>query len=1101
MQRALTHKKQASGNHASHLFFSKASFSRESVPFFSAGNSSPIINAQPDRDVNHMQDPEAIQPQEHETNPEATQYFDGGAPLPPPESNSSPIIQTKLTVSKSNDQFEQEAERVADQVMQVPNSSIEPQGEAKKDDMVHRKATSVQATTLNQEQRELEVPPIVHEVLRSPGQPLELPTRAFMEPRFGNNFSQVRIHTDTRAAEAASAINARAFTQGRNVVFAAGEYDPGSAHGRNLLAHELAHFVQASGDVRLDPNRKLETASRGYPAQHYPGSRPTYRAGRPMIWRAVPRPAARRTATQIFGDPTVAPPVAGMTLAQFNDYTQEQADWFVEPTLAAGTNRDDLWRLLLLIEEGPHILSGIGNLQVSDLRAVATADWVPLRTFCRGTHSSSHTVRIFPPFPALPDRIALGRTLVEIEAVIPPAVLEVTVSQAQLLQVQTQVLLPILRTYWGDFQPHIEQTFTPTPGASAPEFDRVLTFLNALGAGGLMPLAPLRGANPNERWVRNLHRFPLPMLLRLVANLSDTSGTKRLILVLHTGHDAPGSFQLSANLFSDLVLLSPNNLVLMIEGATSLAAITTRIPTITSTWGQNVGGTRRISQVLIAGHGSAQTTGMAGTGAPQVAGGSVSYPPEERLNIGGSPAARNTTRDLLDALLQNMDPAQARILYAGCLVGSTHVAPGTSAAAIPGALAAHQSLGAFTEARATAAGIPAGRVQAARASVALSAATSLFNPVTGELSLTYPFDPNAFGSASTYASTGREPAGVLHAAVEVGAVNRVTAETLLRTRLAMPAVAGGWYDTITRLLVGLALPPLVAPPSGVDLQRVNELANIAFIPFLAFWPQFNIVAARFTNRLNPQPFAASIYAGVAATAHYTTPTAHHTERMRIIVDQGWLALSGAAQAPTLLAGILATGLPGSAFEAFLDLTVVGAQAAALLPLVGVPTAEQIRLALAWFSRDNTNAHVRSFLSAQVLHAANAPAVFTPAVSTEITAAGRTDREVLAALGFAPTATAATPVSGGAGQPLANLALPGSATNTLLLTGRPYAASVTSVPNTIVRNGPSLTSHQGIMALVSGATVHVMGFTGGWAAVDVWGRLGFIHQSDLSPPSP
>jgi len=317
----------------------------------------------------------------------------------------------------------------------------------------------------------------------------------------------------------------------------------------------------------------------------------------------------------------------------------------------------------------------------------------------------------------------------------------------------------------------------------------------------------------------------------------------------------------------------------------------------------------------------------------------------------------------------------------------------------------------------------------------------------------------------------------------------------------MPAVAGGWYDTITRLLVGLALPPLVAPPSGVDLQRVNELANIAFIPFLVLWPQFNIVAAHFTNRLNPQPFAASIYAGVAPTVQYTTPTAHHTERMRIIVDQGWLALSGAAQVPTLLAGILATGLSASAFETFLDITVVGAQAAALLPLVGVPTVEQIRLALAWFSRDNTNAHVRSFLSAQVLHVANVPAAFTPAVSTEITAAGQTDQEVLVALGFAPTATAAPPVSGGAGQPLANLALPGSATNTLLLTGRPYAALVKAVPNTIVRNGPSLTSHQGIMSLGNGATVRVMGFTGDWAAVDVWGRVGFIHQNDLSPPSP
>ncbi|MFN2168714.1 MAG: hypothetical protein ACK2U9_20970, partial [Anaerolineae bacterium] len=360
-----------------------------------------------------------------------------------------------------------------------------------------------------------------------------------------------------------------------------------------------------------------------------------------------------------------------------------------------------------------------------------------------------------------------------------------------------------------------------------------------------------------------------------------------------------------------------------------------------------------------------------------------------------------------------MEPTAARILYAGCLVGSTHVPAGTPAANIPAALASHQSLGAYTQARATAAGIPAGRVQAARASVALGSATSLFAPATGQLALNYPFDPNAFGSASTYASTGREPEGVLRAAVEVGATSLTTAETLLRARLAM-AATGGWYDTITRMLVGLALPAVSG--SGVNLQRVNELANAAEIPFLVHWPQFNIVAAHFVNRLNPQPFAAAVYTGLSGTVWYTGPAAHHTERMRIIVDQGWLALAGAPRAATLLAGILATALHANQFEAFLDTTVLGAQAAALLPLGGAPTVPQIRLALAWFARQSGNAHVRSFLSAQVLHPPNAPAAFTAAVRTEITAAGRTEREVLDQLGFAPTSVAPPTGGGGAPQP-------------------------------------------------------------------------------------
>jgi Domain of unknown function (DUF4157) len=88
------------------------------------------------------------------------------------------------------------------------------------------------------------VPPIVHEVLRSPGQALDAGTRAFMEPRFGFDFSGVRVHTDGRAAVSARAVNAVAYTVGRDVVFGEGMYAPGTSEGKRLLAHELTHVVQ-----------------------------------------------------------------------------------------------------------------------------------------------------------------------------------------------------------------------------------------------------------------------------------------------------------------------------------------------------------------------------------------------------------------------------------------------------------------------------------------------------------------------------------------------------------------------------------------------------------------------------------------------------------------------------------------------------------------------------------------------------------------------------------------------------------------------------------------------------------------------------------------
>jgi hypothetical protein len=88
------------------------------------------------------------------------------------------------------------------------------------------------------------VPPVVHEVLRSQGQPLERNTRGFMESRLGQDFSRVRVHSDAQAGESARAVGALAYTVGHDLVFAPQQFAPKTASGRLLLAHELAHTVQ-----------------------------------------------------------------------------------------------------------------------------------------------------------------------------------------------------------------------------------------------------------------------------------------------------------------------------------------------------------------------------------------------------------------------------------------------------------------------------------------------------------------------------------------------------------------------------------------------------------------------------------------------------------------------------------------------------------------------------------------------------------------------------------------------------------------------------------------------------------------------------------------
>lgn len=101
-------------------------------------------------------------------------------------------------------------------------------------------------------------PPIVREVVRSPGDPLDAATRTLFEPRFGHDFSQVRVHTNDRSAASARTVSASAYTVGNDVVFGSRQYSPSSARGQMLLAHELTHVVQQQNVSSLPLEQRLE---------------------------------------------------------------------------------------------------------------------------------------------------------------------------------------------------------------------------------------------------------------------------------------------------------------------------------------------------------------------------------------------------------------------------------------------------------------------------------------------------------------------------------------------------------------------------------------------------------------------------------------------------------------------------------------------------------------------------------------------------------------------------------------------------------------------------------------------------------------------------
>jgi hypothetical protein len=166
-------------------------------------------------------------------------------------------VQTKLKVNASRGIFEQEADRIADQVMAMPASAS-----------MGRTAPRIQRFSGSPGRSAGTAPASVENVLSRSGRPLESTLRQNMEQRFGYDFSDVRTHTDEAARQSARDVNALAYTVGHNIVFGAGQFSPESRGGMHLLAHELTHVLQQSGGVRfrMDPSEGKRNSYPNSPA-------------------------------------------------------------------------------------------------------------------------------------------------------------------------------------------------------------------------------------------------------------------------------------------------------------------------------------------------------------------------------------------------------------------------------------------------------------------------------------------------------------------------------------------------------------------------------------------------------------------------------------------------------------------------------------------------------------------------------------------------------------------------------------------------------------------------------------------------------------------
>jgi len=196
--------------------------------------------------------------------------------------------QAKLTIGQPNDKYEQEADRIADQVMRMSDADVAQQVETGtvQPMQIQRMCTGCEeemAQRQPMEEEELQAKEMPGQTLnvtpnlesrinslKGGGQPLDTATRNFFEPRFGHDFSSVRVHQSGQAADVSRSINARAFALGNNVVFGSGQYQSQSSEGKRLLGHELTHVVQqrdgAIGEVSVKQIQRTEAET----LQHCP---------------------------------------------------------------------------------------------------------------------------------------------------------------------------------------------------------------------------------------------------------------------------------------------------------------------------------------------------------------------------------------------------------------------------------------------------------------------------------------------------------------------------------------------------------------------------------------------------------------------------------------------------------------------------------------------------------------------------------------------------------------------------------------------------------------------------------------------------------------
>ena len=282
-------------------------------------------------------------------------------------------IQAKLKIGEANDKYEQEADRVAAQVMRMPESQVKRQFEPmeEEEETLQTKSETSQVPT---------VTPSIHDGIsrlrQSVGSTLPASTRAFMEPRFGHDFTNVKIHTGSQAADLSRSVNARAFTVGHDIFFNQGEYQPTTVSGMRLLVHELTHVVQQNGADKVANSIQRTVSAKSKCASN------THNAPADPLARLEEIDATAQRLAFLASD-LLSPESA---FGGFSDTFNAYRDWFGTPQQLSSGKWKSRFRKTPFATEQEAITH---EMQVLSNQFYKSYKWLQgnVRYICPGTHS------------------------------------------------------------------------------------------------------------------------------------------------------------------------------------------------------------------------------------------------------------------------------------------------------------------------------------------------------------------------------------------------------------------------------------------------------------------------------------------------------------------------------------------------------------------------------------------------------------------------------------------------------------------------------------------------------------------------------------------